>query len=199
MGVPVRSRGRRPPPVAAAIFDTTEAGVRSRQRWREGAACCHTWSVGSGREQCIQELGWGFPAERFAWAAVEFDGEAASSRFPRPNRKTPGAPERPAPKSPRNVRGSGYRAYVQIHGADERPGTALLLAAAPAGKGALVDTSRVIPALAAVGVGRVDRHRGHHPHRAGRPRRPAGCADSHSGCGRHGGPAHRRARRSVTT
>ncbi|AJT63176.3 hypothetical protein T261_1490 [Streptomyces lydicus] len=39
---------------------------------------------------------------------------------------------------------------MQIYGADERPGTALLLAAAPAGKGALVDTSRVIPALAAV-------------------------------------------------
>lgn len=39
---------------------------------------------------------------------------------------------------------------MQINGADERPGTALLLAAAPAGKGALVDTSRVIPALAAV-------------------------------------------------
>ncbi|ARF53579.1 hypothetical protein B1H19_04755 [Streptomyces gilvosporeus] len=39
---------------------------------------------------------------------------------------------------------------MQIEGAQKRPGTALLLTAAPAGKGALVDTSRVVPALAAV-------------------------------------------------
>ncbi len=32
----------------------------------------NTWSVLGGREECMQALGWGFPAGLFAWAAVEF-------------------------------------------------------------------------------------------------------------------------------
>lgn len=39
---------------------------------------------------------------------------------------------------------------MQINGAQERPGTALLLAAAPTGKGKLTDAGSVIPVLAAV-------------------------------------------------
>jgi hypothetical protein len=39
---------------------------------------------------------------------------------------------------------------VQINGAQDRPGTALLLAAAPTGKGRLTDAGSVIPVLAAV-------------------------------------------------
>jgi hypothetical protein len=39
---------------------------------------------------------------------------------------------------------------VQINGAQDQPGTALLLAAAPTGKGKLTDAGSVIPALAAV-------------------------------------------------
>ncbi|MFF3460484.1 hypothetical protein ACFYXH_40640 [Streptomyces sp. NPDC002730] len=39
---------------------------------------------------------------------------------------------------------------MQINGAQERPGTALLLAAAPTGKGKLTEASSVIPVLAAV-------------------------------------------------
>lgn len=39
---------------------------------------------------------------------------------------------------------------MQINGAQDRPGTALLLAAAPTGKGKLTDAGSVIPALAAV-------------------------------------------------
>ncbi|MFD8386553.1 hypothetical protein ACFV2X_50030 [Streptomyces sp. NPDC059679] len=46
---------------------------------------------------------------------------------------------------------SGYGAYVQINGEEQHhPGTALLLTAAPAGKGRLLDTSGLVPALAAV-------------------------------------------------
>ncbi|MGD3111366.1 hypothetical protein [Streptomyces sp. YGL11-2] len=39
---------------------------------------------------------------------------------------------------------------MQINGAEERPGTVLLLAAAPAGKGRFADASSVLPMLAAV-------------------------------------------------
>lgn len=45
---------------------------------------------------------------------------------------------------------SGYGAEVVITGENSPPGTALLLAAAPAGKGRLVDAASVLPALAAV-------------------------------------------------
>ncbi|WP_370740821.1 hypothetical protein [Streptomyces sp. Ncost-T10-10d] len=46
--------------------------------------------------------------------------------------------------------GSGYGALVMINGEDTASGTALLIAAAPAGKGCLIDATSVLPTLAAV-------------------------------------------------
>ncbi|GGT48892.1 hypothetical protein GCM10010207_56850 [Streptomyces atratus] len=45
---------------------------------------------------------------------------------------------------------SGYGAVVMINGEDTVSGTALLIAAAPAGKGCLIDATSVLPTLAAV-------------------------------------------------
>jgi hypothetical protein len=49
-----------------------------------------------------------------------------------------------------SYRQTGYGAAVVIAREDTEPGTALLLAAAPVGKGCLMDASSVLPALAAV-------------------------------------------------